>query len=273
MPARRLPGPRSAGRGSLVVAGAGITGIGQITLEAVECMRSAETLYYCVVDPIAEIWIRQQNPNAISLSTFYQEGKRRATTYAETSRTIVAAVRAGARVCVVYYGHPGVLVDATHQAIRTLRRSGYSARMLPGVSTDACLYADLGLDPGQSGMQSFEATEFLLSRRRIDPSAGLMLWQIGVLGVSDSRLGVNCRPERLQTLVSVLRKYYPARHQVVVYYAATFPADPPVVQRVALDRLPRTVILPMALLYVPALAKRKADPRIRAWFADRSRRG
>lgn len=41
------------------------------------------------------------------------------------------------------------------------------------------MYADLDLDPGTHGVQSFEATDFLLYRRQIDPTSALILWQAG----------------------------------------------------------------------------------------------
>lgn len=257
--------PRSK-RGSLLVVGTGINGVGQTTLEAVDAMERAEMLFYCVVEPTTRLWIQQLNPSAVSLSDLYEEGKKRSKTYAEMTERLVTAVRSGRRVCVAFYGHPGVLVESTHAAIRRLRREGYSARMLPGVSADGCLYADLRLNPGENGVQSFEATDFLLSRRRFDPTSGLILWQIGVLGESVSQRGLKCRPDRLQTLAQALGRHYPAQHLLVLYYAATFPANAPVVRRLRLDRLHRAVIRPMAMLYVPPLPQRPLDPRIIRWF-------
>jgi precorrin-6B methylase 1 len=256
-------------KGSLVVVGAGINGVGQTTLEAVECMRRAERLFYSVVDPITEQWILELNSTAVSLAGLYADGKPRSKTYAEMTRAIVSAVTGGNRVCVVFYGHPGVLVESTHTAIARLRRAGYSARMRPGVSAEACLYADLGLNPGEVGIQSFEATDFLLSRRRWDPTSGLILWQVGVLGLADSRVGNTCYPERLRVLVNALLRRYPASHPVVIYYAATFPANPPVIERVSLRGLARARIKPMALLYVPPARQRTSlDRRVLGWLTD-----
>src|SRR3546814_12469546 len=54
--------------------------------------------------------------------------------------------------------------------------------MEAGVSAEDCLYADLGIDPGEVGCQHYEASQFMFYRRRIDPSAYLVLWQVGVAG-------------------------------------------------------------------------------------------
>jgi hypothetical protein len=255
-------------RGSLVVVGTGICGIAQTTLEAVACMERAEKLFYTVIEPTTALWIRGINPAAISLTELYGEGKDRTTTYKEMTARIVDAVRGGFRVCAVFYGHPGVLVQSTHNAIRRLRREGYQARMLPAVSADGCLFADLGLNPGDAGIQSFEATDFLLSKRRFDATSSLLLWQVGVLGESDARQGATCRPDRLATLTRVLRTHYPATHVVVLYYASTFPGRRFIAKRIRLRDLPRAVVYPMAMLYVPALPQRAADAGVLRWLDE-----
>ena len=254
--------------GSLLVVGTGINGVSQTTLEAVAAIKNAEQVFYVVVDPTTETWIRMANPRAATLSHLYAPGKPRSQTYAEMTDCIVAAVRGGLRVCVVFYGHPGVFVETSHVALAQLRAEGYTARMLPGVSADACLYAELGVNPGQYGTQSFEATDFLRARRVFDPTSNLLLWQIGVLGNTDARPGLQCRPERLKVLVERLRPHYPVDHQAVLYYASTFPGAPPAIETLALDALPDAQIAPMALLFVPAAPQRPRDPEIERWAED-----
>jgi len=253
-------------RGSLVVVGTGIKLVGQTTLEALECMQRAEKLLYLVGDPATEEWIRRLNPTATTLYDCYGEGKPRRKSYEEMTDRIVSAVRAGQKVCAVFYGHPGVFASPPHRAIRRARREGFPARMLPGVSAEDCLFADLGVDPGEYGCQSFEATDFLAYRRRFDPSSALVLWQVGVLGEPSIRKGMSCRPERLRVLTDVLRRHYPARHRVVLYEAAQFPVCDAVVKRVPLARLPQETVLVMATLYVPPKPSRVVDARIVRWL-------
>ena len=50
-------------------------------------------------------------------------------------------------------------------------REGFNAQMLAGISAEDCLFADLGLDPGKNGCQSFEATDFLIRRRQFEPTS------------------------------------------------------------------------------------------------------
>ena len=254
-------------RGSLTVVGTGITGVGQTTLEAEACIKAADIVYYSVIEPTTEYWLRHLNPNAISFAGLYGDGKDRGATYDEMIDRLVASARSGLRVCAAFYGHPGILVHASHRAIAVLRREGYEARMLPGVSAEGCLYADLGIDPGDVGMQSFEATEFLLSNRRIDPSSGLILWQVGVLGERTAR-PTFCRPDRLKRLADTLAATYPPGHEVVLYYAATFPANPPTIERLPLETLPRASVAPLAMLYVPPFEQREPAADVLRWLDE-----
>jgi hypothetical protein len=161
-----------------------------------------------------------------------------------------------------------VFVESGHAAIRRARREGFPAQMLPGVSTEDCLFADLGLDPSSSGWQSFEASDFLLFRRRFDPTSALILWQVGLLGESSVKKGMTCRPERLQTLTKVLRRSYSARHPVLLYEAAQFPMCDPVIKKMGLAALARQTIVPLTTLYVPPRPSRAMDPRIARWFDE-----
>ncbi|OLC43585.1 MAG: hypothetical protein AUH43_20345 [Acidobacteria bacterium 13_1_40CM_65_14] len=259
---------RPARRGSLVIVGTGIMLVGQATLEAVACMRRADALFYHVLDPATEAWLHRLNAAAVSLKDCYAEGKPRQKTYREMTARILAAVRSGLDVCAAFYGHPGVFVNPAHDAIRRARREGFSARMLPGISSEDCLFADLGVDPSDNGCQSFEATDFLASRRRFDPTSGLVLWQVGMLGESSVRAYMSCRSERLRVLAAFLRRHYPTHHPVVLYEAAQFPTCDPMIKRTSLANLTRQHIMPMTTLYVPPKPARPADRRIVGWFDE-----
>lgn len=267
-----IPGGRRRTRpsasGTLTVVGTGITLAVHTTLEALACIQRAEKLFYVVSNPAAETWLRQLNPAAVTLEDCYREGKPRRDSYREMTRRIVSAVRGGFEVCAVFYGHPGVLVRASHDAIRQARREGFPARMLPGISAEACLFADLGLNPGDAGWQSFEATDFVGRRRRFDPATPLLLWQVGALGERSIRKDMSCRPERLRALARLLRRSYPQRHPVVLYEAASFPICRPFVERTTLGRLPGKRILPATTLYIPPRPSRAINQVVARWLAE-----
>ena len=236
--------------GSLIVVGTGIKLVGQTTIEASAHIEQADKVLYLVTDPASSHWIEELNPNSESLEGFYSTEKDRLTTYLEMVDRILGFVRQGLRVCAVLYGHPGVFVFPTHEAIRRARLEGYHAQMLPGVSAEDCLFADVGIDPGTIGCQSFEATDFLVFRRRFDPHSRLILWQIGVVGDVGYRSKYN--PRGLEILVETLLPSYGPDHSVVIYEAARYPVCEPVMEHVRLADVPESRVTPISTLYVPA---------------------
>ena len=165
---------------------------------------------------------------------------------------VCAHVAKGFDVCFAAYGHPGVFAYPTHESIRRARAAGCEARMLPGISADACLYADLGIDPAVVGMQSFEATDFLVHRRVHDPRSGLILWQIGVIGEFGYKQETTpWNPAGLQMLTETLLRCYGADHEAIVYEASPYVLCGPSIQRVALGALSDARVTPISTLYVP----------------------
>src|SRR5262245_20782903 len=153
----------------LVAIGTGIRSVGQFSTEAIAWLKKADKVLYVVRDPVAEEVITTLNPKgAESLSYLYSENKEVMQTYREMIEVVLDNVRSGSRFCFAVYGHHGVLVYPTHESIRRARAEGYKARMLPAISAEDCLFADLGIDP-VVGCQSFEATDFLMNVRYIDP--------------------------------------------------------------------------------------------------------
>jgi len=202
------------------------------------------------------------NPRARSLSTLYRPGVPRRQIYDEMAAEILLAVRGGARVCAVFYGHPGVYVNPSHEAVRQAREEGFEARMLPAVSAEDCLFADLGVDPGESGWQSWDATSFLLGGFRPDPTAALVLWQVDGIGKLDWSLDPD--PRGLLALADTLAELYPPGHELVFYRASIYPIVDAETTRVRLRELGALGTAPAATLYVPPLPPRPLDTEMAA---------
>jgi hypothetical protein len=147
-----------------------------------------------------------------------------------------------------------VFAWAPHKAIDVARSEGFPAHMEPGISAEDCLYADLGIDPGTYGCQHFEAGQLLFYKRRIDPSAYLVLWQVGLAG-DKSLTRFSTGAAYRQVLVDVLARDYPLEHEVIIYRAATLPIQPPRIEKVALRTLPQADIdVPDTIVIPPCLA-------------------
>lgn len=236
--------------GSLACVGVGMTLGSHITPLARSYIERSDVVFVAVSDAVVERWVGQMHRDVRSLQTLYRDGKSRMDTYQEMVDAMLAEVRAGKQVCAAFYGHPGVFAWSPHRAIEMARAEGFSAHMEPGISAADCLYADLGIDPGQHGCQHYEASQLLFYERRLDPSAYLVLWQVAVTGdrtLARFSTGAAYR----QLLVDLLANDYPLDHEIIVYRAATLPILEARIERSVLRRLPElpieladTIVLP-----------------------------
>lgn len=252
--------------GSLVCVGIGMTLGSHLTPLARDYIEKADVVFTGLSDGIIELWIAGMNADVRSLQSLYREGKSRLQTYREMVDTMLTEVRAGKRVCGAFYGHPGVFALPPHKAIETARAEGFEAHMEPGVSAADCLYADLGFDPGKYGCQHYEASQFMFNRRRLDPAAYLILWQVGLAGDQSLARFATGAAYR-QVLVDVLSRDYPLDHEVILYQAATLPTFRPTISRMPLRDLPDAETNMHFTMVVPPAQSLQPDNEIRARLA------
>jgi precorrin-6B methylase 1 len=255
-------------QGYLTVVGTGINAMAHCSIEAKAYIEQADVVYSLVTDIISQDWVSALNPNVRSLQPHYQFGRAdgddldlrrsREESYEQMIQTLVGAVREGKHVVAIFYGHPGVFAYPSHESIRRLRREGYEAEMLPGISAEDCLFADLGVDPGDSGCAHYEASTFLFYQAPVNTAASLILWQIGVVG--DHTLQ-RLRPAAngLAALAAKLQGLYPADHRIAVYEAASLPTDSARIDWMPLSELPRAEVTLTSTLFVPPATRLALD--------------
>lgn len=242
----------------LVVVGTGIELGRHITERALSEIREADTVF-CLADAFALAMVMDLRPDTISLSPYYGDGKDRRQTYREMEAAILSELRLGKRVCAVFYGHPGVFAQVPHAVIQRARKLGIPARMEPGISAEACLYADLGLDPGQSGVQSLEATQFLIGDHCLDSSSLVLLWQVALSGdLTCTRF--HAEIEGLTALMQKLLRTYSAEHEVILYEAALLPIQKFRADRLRLSELPGASYQEFTTLVIPPLRHWAREP-------------
>lgn len=257
--------------GSLVVVGTGIRLASQCTPEVRQQIECASVVYAAGGDPAMQHWLESLNANTVSLHRYYDPSLARRTIYENVIAEILGGLRQEEQVCAVFYGHPGVFVYAGHEAVRRARNEGYEARMLPAVSAEDCLFADLAVDPARAGCQSYEATDFVINARRFDTTAALVLWQIALTGDMERR-AFGPDPRRLQLLAEVLMMDYPPHHIITIYEAATLPMTRPRIEKVALRDLAGVEATQLSTLFVPPLTEPDQCPErlalARRWLGD-----
>ena len=241
----------ATGAGSVTFVGTGFSLITQTTGEAIREIERAQRVLYLVADPAAARWLHSLNPTAESLSNHYAQGKPRSDSYREMADRILAHARRGERVCVALYGHPGIGCDPTHIVMARAREEAIPARIQPGISSDACLFADLDIDPMDAGVQAYEASLFVFRRPRIDTRAGLLLWQAGFVGETSIGLSDSTGAAGARALVTTLKKYYAPSHRAAVYHASWYPICPPSIEWMPIRSLIGGMKSTGCTLYIP----------------------
>lgn len=244
-----------ARQGTLICVGTGMRMAGQVTPLAQSYIETADVVIGAVPNIFTRRWLQEIAKEYICVLGYYSdcdvEGKNRRDTYRRMADTILAEVRAGRTVCAAFYGHPGIFACIAHMAIADARAEGFSAEMLPGISAEDCLVADLGIDPGRTGLQSMETTQFMIFERRIDPTALLILWQPFLAGELTLKR-FDTTAARLQLLVDKLARDYPLNHPLILYEAATHPLEKTRMDTVLLKDLPSAFLQGSTTLVIPA---------------------
>ncbi|HEY0415117.1 MAG TPA: SAM-dependent methyltransferase [Gaiellaceae bacterium] len=256
-PGRRLSPAR---RGVLTVVGTGIRIGLQLTPESRAAIDAADELLYVNAEPLADRWAAELHPRTRSLASHYRVGVPRHEVYEAIVGAILEPVREGRRICAAFYGHPGVFVRPSHEAVRRARAEGHDAVMLPAISAEDCLFADLGVDPALHGCASYDATAFLARARPVDATAALVLWQVAAIGETNA-VAAGEHGRDLPRLVARLLELYPDDHEVVLYEASPYPLVAPLVERLTLAALTTAEPTPQATLYVPPLGTSPASAR------------
>lgn len=236
--------------GSLVLVGSGIKFYAHLTQEAKIYIEQSDKVLYLVNEPLMQQWIEKYAPSSQSLDPWYHAFSKRIDAYHHITQAILDELAKGLHVCVVIYGHPCVFSKPGLDAIRIAKASGYTTRILPGISAADCLFADLMIDPGNVGCQLYEASDFLFNAKKIDARAHLLLWQVDAIGVSD-QASLTSNAKELHQLASILLNDYPADHEVILYEAAQYPHFDPIVTNTILRQLPYQSLSRLTTLYLP----------------------
>jgi hypothetical protein len=252
----------STAKGQLIIVGTGLRTVGHLTTEAIAWIKIADRVFYVVGDPVAEEMIKKLNPKSESLETLYSSANKRIDIYNQMIERMLESVKEGHKTCGAFYGHPGVFVYPTHEAVARARAQGIPAVMLPGISAEDCLFADIGVDPATTGCCSYEATDYLFHLRPTDPASAVVLWQIGILGNDGyNPMGVYDTP-MMPLLIEKLSHFYDLNHKVAVYEAAVHLGCKPRISWIPIQKLAIVRLSAASTLYIPPAVGSRPDMKV-----------
>ncbi len=246
---------------SLVVVGTGIKFLSHLTVEARAYIEQSDKVLFLVNDPGMKQWISKTNPQSESLDFLYSKFSLRKYCYQAITEYILQTVKEIKHVCVVLYGHPCVFAQIGIDAVNLAKKEGFYAKLLPGISSADCLFSDLLIDPGSHGCHSFEATDFLLYKRKFDPRSHLILYQADIIGVlGNPRVHNNKKGAEL--LIRYLSDFYTLNHKVILYEAAQYPSFEAKIEQYSLGSLMEAAFSRITTLYIPPCNNNEYDHKM-----------
>lgn len=258
-------------KGSLVNVGLGMTLGAHISPISRSVIENADVVFVAASNQLVEEWVKSMNSDVRSLQPYYNEGTSRMITYRNMVDAIMNEVRAGKNVCGAFYGHPGVFAWAPHETIRQAHAEGYKAHMEAGISAEDCLYADLGIDPGTRGCIHYEASQFMFKKKIIDPTAYLVLWQVGIAG--DQTLAkFSITSEYKQVLVNMLLKTYPDNHTITLYECAVLPIENARIEKIQLKDLATADVSLKTTVLIPPCKEPEENTQVLQELAEIEKR-
>jgi uncharacterized protein YabN with tetrapyrrole methylase and pyrophosphatase domain len=246
----------------LSIVGVGYNVAGHVTPETLSLIDQADRLFYLVTDPATASWLRSRHRAATSLHDCYREGERGLDASNAMVERILRPLADGLDVCAAFSGHPAIGMHTSHEALHRARAAGTRARMLPAVSFEDCLVADLGFDPGATGRMLYEATDFVTRPRPLDPGAALVLLQVGAVGERVYRPGAAPDGAGVRLLQEALARHFPSEHELWLYERSPLPVAESSVVRLPLAELSRGPVRVNTTLYSPPLERRPRDPAV-----------
>lgn len=244
--------------GSLIVVGSGIKSLSHLSTEAISAIKQADIVLHSVNEPILVSWIKTKNSNAQSLDDGINPNSPRKENYEAITSTILSYVNQGNHVCVVFYGHPTVFASSALMAVKKTKEKGLLATILPAISAEDCLFADLLIDPSSHGCQSYETTDMLIRKRVLDPSNHVILWQAGMIGSFNHYPKNNLKPY-LTILEKYLLNFYTPEHGVIAYEASLYPHLAPRIESFLLKEITTIALSPITSLYIPPATEKEID--------------
>ena len=204
----------------IYIAGLGVQTVDHITLETEAAIRASHEVLYVDTGAGTRAFLEARCPIVTSLyDESYVPGAQRLAAYRHMAARVLEAALDHPPVTFAMFGHPAVFTYSSFLIADLAQVLGLTVRVLPGISSMDCLFAERMLDPGISGLLVYEATDLLLRQRPLLPDVPTLIWQAGNL---ETRLHSQrpSAPRRFTRLRDHLLRYYPPEQAVMAFFAA-----------------------------------------------------
>lgn len=235
---------------SLIIAGLGIKFLSHLTKETEKIITDSDKVFYLANDALFPEWIKICNKNSESLEELYFSKPNRCDSYTKITDKILSEVDIYQNICFVIYGNPNFLVQVTSLVSSAARHIGHDVHILPAISSLDCLLADMNINPGESGMQIFEATDLLIYRKAIDITSHVVIFQPAAIGQNGHNRNKDAVLKGLTILCDYLGLFYGGEQEIIFYEASQCPGKKPLIISTILRDASQVEISSISTMYL-----------------------
>jgi uncharacterized protein YabN with tetrapyrrole methylase and pyrophosphatase domain len=234
------------------LAGIGIGGFEQTTLETLEAIKTARIIFHLTE---YHQTLKKYCKQVINLDKEYWTGDEDWRVYKRIADMILDEAKNGPGVVAIGDGHPAFYDDVTWDVYRRGKRRGLNVRILSAISCLDAMAANCGLEMNTGGLQIFDANVMIAADQKLNPYVDTLIMQIGWFGLTLTLDYAQSRKGRFDPVIKHLTKFYPGTHLVKIMRAPSESSDSPTVittKLSSLDRFHKTIYQGMCL-FIPAV--------------------
>jgi precorrin-6B methylase 1 len=233
---KQLSTRRLLPQADITIVGLGMRSVDQLTREAERALIQANEVFLIDGSFGLKEYLSTKCVKVNDLCALYAEGKNRLSTYKEMAKAVVDGAIRNGPIAFGLYGHPTVFAFPPFVVKEVAESLGLTVDVIPGISSMDCIFAELMIDPANSGLQMFEATELLLTKRKLQTDIQTLIWQVGTLetGLYSTK---SSSSQRYGKFLEYMEQFYPPGHPCTAIYCSDHPALPSTVLRFSLDRI------------------------------------
>jgi len=240
------------------IVGLGVVGTYQMSREAEETIRRSTQTF--VIDSGVGVvhFLKTLCPKVTNLLTSSIPGAPRRAIYRKMASIVVAAAMEDPPVCFAAYGHPKMYCQPTTLIQRAALLLNLKTSVSAGVSSLDSLFVDLNVDPGDDGLQVYDATDLVIRRRPLQNDVSCVIMQAPLVLQPLNAPGVP-NLENLRILQNYLLEFYPAHHHAIIAIGRTHPLLFTIKEKVPLGRLAHSLqqAAKSATVYIPPVRRRE----------------
>jgi precorrin-6B methylase 1 len=249
----------------IYLVGLGMYGLRHLTLETLDVLKRATVVYH-LSNKHEELCAI--NRNTRDLRSVNLRPAKPADTYEDLACQVVDAAHELRPIAVAVDGNPMLFSDITWHIAAIGKEQKLRVEALPGVSCLDVLPTQLGFDPGDLGLQVFEATQLVLYNLAINPYLSTLILQVGHFSETVMFPPPPKRPGAYNRLILHLTNFFPEHHPAIFIQSAYSERVPAVVFSTVIRGIDecRDKVTGDMTLYVPRLGIPRIDAEIGAEF-------